>query len=75
LLITDVIMPEMSGPAMAEQLRAVWPSMRVLYMSGYTNDIILSHGAKDSGRDFLQKPFTMKSLTAKIRELLDTPAS
>ena len=74
LLVTDVVMPEMSGPAMAEKMMEVWPAMRVIYMSGYTNDIILRHGVRDSGRGFLQKPFSTEVLAAKIREILDEPS-
>jgi len=75
LLITDIVMPEMSGRALAEKLTAVRPSMRVLYMSGYSHDIIDRYGAMDSGQDFLQKPFTKKDLATRVRKLLDASAS
>lgn len=75
LLITDVVMPEMSGRSLAEKLTALRPSIRVLYMSGYTDDTILRYGAMDPGQAFLQKPFTMKDLAAKVRELLDATTS
>jgi PAS domain S-box-containing protein len=75
LLITDIVMPEMSGRALAEKLTAIQPSLRVLYMSGYTDDTILRYGAMDSGQGFLQKPFTKKELAIKVRELLDASTS
>lgn len=71
LLITDIVMPEMSGRALAEKLTALRPSMRVLYMSGYSHDIIDRYGAMDFGQGFLQKPFTKKDLATKTRGLLD----
>jgi len=70
LLITDVVMPGMSGTALAERLRRVQPGLRVLYMSGYTDDAIVHHGALDSGTPFLQKPFSTSDLAAKVHELL-----
>ncbi len=75
LLITDIVMPEMSGHALAENLTALRPSMRVLYISGYSHDIIDRYGAMNSGQDFLQKPFTKKDLAVKVRELLDASTS
>jgi len=75
LLITDVVMPEMSGPAMAEKLVADNPRMRVLYISGYTNEIVLRYGGMDFERGFLQKPFDVEQLQAKVREILDAPSS
>jgi CheY-like chemotaxis protein len=75
LMITDIVMPEMSGRALAEKLTAIRPSMRVLYMSGYSHAIIDGYGALDFGQGFLQKPFTKKDLATKVRELLDAPRS
>ncbi|MEW6320893.1 MAG: MASE1 domain-containing protein [Acidobacteriota bacterium] len=69
--LCDVILGDMSGPAVVEALRALRPSIRVLYMSGYTDDAIVSTGVLESGQPFLQKPFTPAQLAHKIREVLD----
>jgi PAS domain S-box-containing protein len=71
LLLSDVIMPHMNGPELAECLRATRPDMTVLFMSGYTGDTIFSQGAIDVGTPFLQKPFTVDSLARKVRQVLD----
>jgi DNA-binding NtrC family response regulator len=72
LLITDVVMPEMNGRELAEQLSTARPRMRRLYMSGYTSDIISHRGVLDEGVNFIQKPFSMRGLAEKVRAALDT---
>jgi PAS domain S-box-containing protein len=71
LLITDVIMPEMNGKELSKQLLALHPELKLLYMSGYTADVIAHHGVLDQGVHFLQKPFLHNDLSVKVREVLD----
>ncbi len=71
LLITDVVMPGMSGRALAEQLEKRRPGLKCLFMSGYTADVIAHRGVLDAGTDFLAKPFTRDELARKVREILD----
>lgn len=71
LMVTDVIMPQMSGPELAERLAPRLPEMKVLYMSGYPDNTIVQHGVLEPGTAFLQKPFTLNALESKVREILD----
>ncbi len=75
LLLTDVVMPEMSGPQALEQMRSRYPHLKVLFMSGYTDEAMRHHGILDSGAPFLQKPFLPEALARKVREVLNTQAS
>ena len=71
LVLTDVVMPGLSGREVAEKLLKQRPSLRVLYTSGYTNDVVLRHGVRDAEVAFLAKPFTPTELTRKVRAVLD----
>jgi len=73
LLITDVVMPLMSGPELAQRVAATRPDLRVLFISGYTDRALVHQGRRDAGTAFLQKPFTPDVLGQKVRELLDKP--
>jgi CheY-like chemotaxis protein len=71
LLLTDVIMPGMSGRALALRLVPMRPDVRIIYMSGYTDDAITRHGVLEPGVTYVQKPFTPDALVRKVREVLD----
>jgi two-component system, cell cycle sensor histidine kinase and response regulator CckA len=75
LLVTDVIMPGMSGREVGLLLAPARPETKVLYVSGYANESIVHHGVLEPGIAFLQKPFTVEALGRKVREVLDTPES
>ncbi len=71
LLITDVIMPEMNGDELASKISEIQPGIKVLFTSGYTEDVISPHGILEEGAQFIGKPYKPQELAEKIRELLD----
>jgi CheY-like chemotaxis protein len=73
LLLTDIVMPRISGPALAERLEALYPNMKVIYMSGYTEEAILQRALLDHNAAFLQKPCSPAELAQRVREVLDAP--
>ena len=72
LLVTDVVMPVMNGRALADRLSSITPGMKVLYMSGYTDNAIVHHGVLDADAEFIAKPFSQNELLAKVRAVLDS---
>ncbi len=72
MMVTDVILPEMNGRELAEKITSLYPEIKVIYISGYTDDVIVHHGMLDPDINFLEKPFTVSKLLSKIREVLDT---
>jgi response regulator RpfG family c-di-GMP phosphodiesterase len=75
LVVTDVVIPEMSGNGMAQWMTTTCPDIKILFTSGYTDESILQHGVLKPGVAFLPKPYTPAALTSKVRELLDENGS
>jgi CheY-like chemotaxis protein len=71
LVLTDVVMPKLGGPEMVRQLKADSPDLKVLYMSGYTDDAVVRHGLIEAEVAFIQKPYTPQELSQKVRQILD----
>jgi DNA-binding response OmpR family regulator len=74
LLVTDVVMPEMNGRELATRLTALRPDLRVLFMSGYTDDVIARRGVLEAGTELLAKPFGPSALVVRVRSILHPPA-
>jgi CheY-like chemotaxis protein len=70
LLLTDVVMPGMSGPVLARKIRARWPDVNVLYMSGYSHEAVQKHGPLEAGTRILAKPFSLNTLVRSVEEAL-----
>jgi two-component system, cell cycle sensor histidine kinase and response regulator CckA len=73
LILTDVVMPDMNGPALASRVAELHPGIRVLFASGYPDDAVTRHGVLPEGVEFIGKPFTVAELAARVREVLDRP--
>ena len=71
LLLTDVIMPDMNGKRLYDEIRKQRPETRVLYMSGYTKNVISHHGVLEEGVAFIPKPFSVQDLCLRVRDVLD----
>jgi YesN/AraC family two-component response regulator len=70
-MLADVVMPGMSGSELAKLLKPLYPEIKILYMSGYTDNAIVHHGVLEKGVNYIQKPFTTEGLARKVREVLD----
>lgn len=75
LLFTDVVMPDVNGRKLAEEALRRRPDLKVLFTTGYTRNAVVHNGVLDPGVELIGKPFTIEELAAKVREVLDTPAS
>jgi CheY-like chemotaxis protein len=76
LLLTDIVMPDLNGRDLADQIKRLRPGLKVLYMSGFMKETILKYyGISITGIPFLQKPFTRETLSRKVREVLDMPSA
>ena len=73
MLLTDAVMPRMNGRELAERVATMRPAIRVLFASGYTDDVSLLHGIRTDELSFLQKPFTARELLRRVRSVLDSP--
>jgi two-component system, cell cycle sensor histidine kinase and response regulator CckA len=73
LVLTDVVMPNVNGRELAERLQGLQPGIKVLFMSGYTDNVIEQHGVLEAGANFIQKPFSREELAGKVRAVLGTP--
>jgi CheY-like chemotaxis protein len=73
LVVSDVVMPHMSGRELVDQLKTEWPNIRALLMSGYTDDAVVRHGILSAETSFIQKPFSASDLANKVRETLNSP--
>jgi two-component system, cell cycle sensor histidine kinase and response regulator CckA len=73
LLVTDVVMPGMNGPQLAQAVKESHPEIKVLFLSGFTDEALAAHGLLDIGPPFLKKPYAPDELTQKVREVLDAP--
>lgn len=73
MVVTDVVMPQVSGPRLARQLLAMRPAMRVLYMSGYAESAVLARDLENASVPFIPKPFSPDAFARKVREVLDAP--